>query len=234
MYFLLSFFTFFLVFPLWAAKEDSSKPAAQAPTGPVLSKTIGTVGDHVLTSREVQIYYFLEQALKNKPVDPTFGPDSSSFKNQISENLLEWMVYLEAKSFSAVEVSTKEKQEAEAQLAKAIRSSGEVAQFWRQLEVSVDQKNATIDRKLRAKKFLQFRGQSSFVTVTDREALNYFQKNRTKFGNMGFEKFKDQIKTYLSEQQADERMQEWLSVLQKKYNVRHLGLQESSSQDIKK
>ncbi len=221
----LALFVFLKLFlPSTSFANTAGSNGSKLPAAPVISKTVGSVGDHVLTSREVQIYYFFEQALKSRTIDPEFGLNSQAFKAQLSESLLEWMVYLESKSFPGISVTAKERQDAETLLSKAIRSSPEVAQFWKDLEVSVDKKTELLEKKLRSKKFLQFRDQSSFVEVTDRDALNYFQKNRTKFAGMGFEKFKDSIKTFLSQEQSAGRMKEWLSVLQRKYSVRQFGL----------
>ena len=82
---------------------------------------------------------------------------------------------------------------------------------------------AQIKRKLQAKKFINFKADSSVVPVTDEEAERYFKENRSKFGAMPFENFKENIKTFLARQQVDRRLRDWFEVLRNKYKVRNLA-----------
>ncbi|NJL24445.1 MAG: hypothetical protein HC902_04280 [Calothrix sp. SM1_5_4] len=54
------------------------------------------------------------------------------------------------------------------------------------------------------------------------EAQKYFDENRLKFGNLPFEKLKENIKAYLSKNHVDRRLKDWFDVLLSKYQVKNL------------
>ncbi|MNY60610.1 hypothetical protein D3C86_1971860 [compost metagenome] len=58
--------------------------------------------------------------------------------------------------------------------------------------------------------------------ITDQEAQAYYDKNRIKFGSMPFSNFKENIKTFLAQQQLEERLRSWFEVIKRKYKVRNL------------
>lgn len=189
----------------------------------MLSRTSGTVGEHIITSRDVKISYFTELAFKKKAFEYV-DEKSTRFSQVISEALLEWMLFLESQAIRSEDVGAQERQKFEQDLNGLIRGKEDAANYWKKLEVTADEKRQFIDRKLRAKKLLQFRSQSSFVSVTDRDALNYYQQNKIKFGTAPFDKLKDNIKSFMEQQNAEARLKDWLTILQKKYNVKHLGV----------
>jgi hypothetical protein len=78
-----------------------------------------------------------------------------------------------------------------------------------------------VERKIRAKKFLKYKTDSATLGVTDSEVKEYFDKNRYKFGNMGIDNFKENIRAFLIKQQMEERLKEWFEILKKKYRVRN-------------
>lgn len=195
----------------------------------LVSKVVGTVSDKVVTSREVRLNYILERAVSGAgtgsvPADV----DSEAFRKEVSQVLLEWMVYLEAQAFALADIGPEERRVADEKVSVLLKNSESLSGSWKTLAPTAAERDQLLLRKLRAKKFIRFKTDSSFVTVTDREALSYFQKNRVKFGSLPFEKFKESIKTFLSQQQADERLKEWFRILQKKYQVRHFGLENKS------
>jgi hypothetical protein len=215
---------FILPFVFWGLLAGPL-PSAR---GALLSKVVGTVADKVVTSREVQLNFIIERALagSGSTTVPT-DVDSESFRKEVSQVLLEWMVFLEAQAFALADVGADERRVAEDRLSLLLRDQGGMNAIWKNLAPTTSERDGLLLRKLRAKKFIRFKTDSSFVTVTDREALSYFQKNRVKFGNLPFDKFKESIKTFLSQQQADERLKEWFRILQKKYQVRHFGLEKA-------
>lgn len=196
--------------------------------GALVTKVVGTVSDKVVTSREVKLNVILEKAVTGSRTALVQDVDSDAFRKEVSQVLLEWMVYLEAQAFAVADVGNDERRGAEDKLSELLKSSSDAGSAWKSLSPTAAEREALLSRKLRAKKFIRFKTDSAFVTVTDREALSYFQKNRVKFGSLPFEKFKESIKTFLSQQQADERLKEWFRILQKKYQVRHFGLDKNS------
>ena len=181
-------------------------------------KTVGQVADQVITSRTVQINAGLEQALykrKGKVEIPKM--DSMAFKKEVSTTLLETTVFMESRNFKLAQVKASEVNKASADALKKLAR----VPAWKALEVQAPEVRKAILRKLRAKKFIRFKADSSVVPVTNSEAREYFDKNRLKFGDLPFENFKENIKAYLSRQQVEQRLRDWFEVLQNKYNVKN-------------
>lgn len=184
----------------------------------LVSMTVGQVKEHVVTSREVLINQALELSLfpanKNKL---QVEVESQGFAKEVGNILLEWMVFMEAKSVSADPPPVKEISLAIDKAKASLNQKDE----WRRLKVTAAEMQLAVERKLTAQKFIQFKVDTSVVPVTDTEAEKYFETNRARFGNLPFEKFKDNIKTFLNRQQVDQRLKDWFEVLQAKYSVRN-------------
>jgi hypothetical protein len=189
----------------------------------VLSRVVGEVADIIITTRDVKISYAVEQAFKRKKAFEPVEESSSKFPALVNEALLEWMLYAEAEAIKSEEATPAEKQRLEQDLNGLIRGSEAAAEWWKRLEVTAEEKRRFLDRKIRSKKLIQFRTQSSYVTVTDRDAQAYYQQNKLKFGSTPFEKLKDNIRSFLEQQNAEARLKDWLTILQKKYNVKHFA-----------
>lgn len=187
----------------------------------VISTGVGLVKGQVITSREVQIQNLLESALYDKNPKPKLrllGIDSKAFAKATQDALLEAVVALEAQNFNVIQLSPEEIHLADKQAGKLLKD----LRVWKDLQVSNKELEGGLKRKMQAKKFIQFRAQSSVLPVTDNEALKYFNENRLKFGNLPFENFKENIKSYLSRNQVDRRLKDWYEVLLSKYQVKNL------------
>ncbi|MGZ3721279.1 MAG: hypothetical protein ACXVA9_00030 [Bdellovibrionales bacterium] len=187
----------------------------------LVSTGVGMVRGQVVTSREVQIQNLLETALNEK--NPTgklklLGLDSKAFNKATQDALLETVVALEAHNFNVIQISNEEVDEAKKTVLKTLKNNS----VWKSLQVSSRELDNGLHRKIQAKKFIQFRAQSSVLPVTDAEALRYFNENRTKYENLPFEKSKEDIKSYLSRTQVDRRLKDWYDVLLSKYQVKNL------------
>lgn len=212
----MSSFFLFCLFPLFAFGESSIGTGAK-----VVSTAVGQVKNFVVTSRDVQIQNLLEISLFDKSPQEKIkilGLDSKPFSKAVQATLLEWVVSLEAQSFSLVEITDKEINEHEKTALKALQK----AKVWTQLEVSSSELNSALKRKILSKKLIEFRAKSSVLPVTDVEAQRYFEENRLKFGNLPFENFKENIKSFLSRNQVDKRIKDWIEVLMAKYKVKNL------------
>ena len=202
-----SLFVFLIFCSLWASAKT------------VVNRGVGQVGDHFLTSREVQISQAIESVLfQNQKVELDIS--SAQFSQSVTATLIEWVVSNEAENFSIAEVSVDEFQTRLSEFEKQINSNGGW-KYWKNLDVKSDEVKATLQRKLRAKNFLQFKTQSSGVTITDSEARDYYTRNRLKFGNLPFESFRENIKTFLAKQILEERIRDWFESLKAKYRVRN-------------
>ncbi|HMN68938.1 MAG TPA: hypothetical protein PKC28_10410 [Bdellovibrionales bacterium] len=187
----------------------------------ILSTAVGTYrGGHVLTSRHVQMDQMVDAALNGagKESLKLLALDSRAFAKATQSALLESVVALEAKGFNVVNVTAQEQKDAEKKVVSALKNNT----GWKGLEPTPKEIEAILARKLQAKKFIQFRTQSSLLPVTELEAQKYFNENRLKFGNLPFENFKENIKSFLSRTQVDKRLKDWYDLLQNKYQVKSL------------
>ena len=186
----------------------------------LVSTGVGVVRGQVVTSREVDALTLIGLSLADSTKDKFKNPplDSKVFAKNVQETLIEAAIALEAQSFNVVQLSGDEVTNAE----KKVRSSLKTVPAWKGLKVTDLEFRSWLKRKLQAKKFIQFRAQSSVLPVTDIEAQKYFNENRLKFGNLPFENFKENIKTYLSREQVDRRLKDWYDLLLNKYQVKNL------------
>lgn len=192
---------------------------AQAAT--VVTETVGQVAEHVVTSREVQISMVIENILY-PPKNPLKGlyevrPGQTELRSAVTSVLLESMVALEAESFNVASLPENELAEAMAKVERAVAGRA----YWADLEVSSGELKKFTARKLTAKSFLKFKTNSMSGIITDQEAQAYYEKNRAKFGSTSFDSFKDNIKTFLAQQQLEERIRAWFEVIKRKYKVRN-------------
>lgn len=185
----------------------------------IVNRGVGQVGDHFLTSREVQISQAMESVLfQNQRVELDIS--SAQFSQSVTATLIEWVVSNEAENFSIAEVNLEDLQNRLQEFEKQINLNGGW-KYWKSLEVKSDEIKTTLQRKLRSKNFLQFKTQSSGVAITDSEARDYYNRNRLKFGNLPFESFRENIKTFLAKQILEERIRDWFESLKAKYRVRN-------------
>ncbi len=187
----------------------------------LVSTTVGQVQDDIVTSREVGIHFFVENALFSKPAalkDLTLPAiESRAFSQQVNNLLLEKVVYIESQNFTSAKISSNETNEAIKTVESRLKGK---AQF-HQIEASPNELRNAVQQMLQAKKFIQFKSESSAVPVTDNEAIRYYEENKKRFGTLPFENFKENIKAFLTRSQSDKRLKEWLEVLQSKYRVRN-------------
>ena len=216
------FLSLFLLAPQSANAAPVAAPTAALKSNAVASrlitKVVGELSDRIVTSREIQINEALEQAISDKTSGlRIMSVKDPAFPGDVTRVLNEWAVYLEAQSFSA-----KPPLRAEAQ--KRLRAVLDVwtpRADWQSLEVSEGELREQMERKLLAKEFIRLKTDASQAPITDADASAYFKKNRLKFGNLPFEDFRENIKTFLAKQQTDRRLKEWFEVLNRKYRTRN-------------
>lgn len=211
------------------AKPTEKKPTeGKAPEvkAVTVTRVVGEVGPRVVTSREVRINEAISQVLqisdlpsgsKIESKRKILNLDDPSFPAQVLKVLDEWTVYLEA-----VEIGSKSADKGEVgRLSKVITDHWKGVADWERLEASSAEIREIVERKLAAQSLEKLKGDASLVNVSDAEALQYFKKNRLRFGNLPFENFKDNIKSALVRSQTERRLVEWRSVLRRKYRVRN-------------
>ncbi len=185
---------------------------------PVVTEAVGQVADYVTTSREVQITTAIERIVfSNKANSIELRLDQPDFANAVTSVLLEVVVAMEAETFSVAGVSDKDIELGISKVQKTVAGKA----YWGQLEVSDAELKKFVTRKFVAKNFLKFKTNSMAGIITDQEAEAYYEKNRLKFGNVPFASFKENIKTFLAQQQLEERLRSWFEVIKRKYKVRN-------------
>lgn len=187
----------------------------------LVSETVGQVSDRVVTSREVQISMAIGSVLfpdEKGAALTEVRPGGAQFSKAVTQVLLELVVALEAENFNVAAVSEAELKEALAKIEKGLAGKA----LWNQVEPSASEIKSIASRKLIAKSFLKFKTNSMTGIVTDQEALAYYNENRAKFGSSPFEDFRENIKTFLAQQQLEERLRSWFEVIKRKYKVRSL------------
>ena len=187
----------------------------------VVSQSVGQVGDRVVTSREVQISAAIDRVLfpqKEKAVSAEIKLGDPAMLNEVTAVLLEVVVFREAESFSVARVTDEQVLES----VRKVEKSLEGKPYWQSLEVSNAELKKFVAQKLAAKAFIQFKTNSMVGVISDSEALAYYEKNRLKFGELPFASFKENIKTFLAQQQLEERTRAWFEIIKRKYKVRNI------------
>jgi len=187
----------------------------------LISTTAGQVKDKIITSREVELNYMIEKVLSGDEREISaisrLDIESKSFAKEVNAVLSEWMVYLESETFTAVNVPMEQINK----LTRAGIEKLEKIKAFKSLEPGDKEVRDMFERKLRARALTKFKSESAVVPVTDADAKLHFEQNRAKFGNLPFENFKENIKSYLVRQQVDSRLKDWYDVLRSKYRVRN-------------
>ncbi len=185
-----------------------------------LSMTVGKVSDHIITSREVHLQAMMEKALYQSvkldalKIDPL---DSKTFFAEVNDTILERALATEAKSFDVVHLDEKEVREMEGRVARGLATTTP----WKSIDPQPAEWKGLLERKLKAKQFIRFRKESSELPITDIEAKRYFEENRLKFGNLPFDNFRENIKSFLARSQVDRRLKDWYEVIKAKYNAKN-------------
>jgi hypothetical protein len=205
------------------SKSSANMPAVASSATPpahIINSQAGRVADHYVTSREVLANAIVENALgrnsptKNLRLDK---PNGREFVRECTSVLLEWAIFNESESSQTALISDGEVKATEKKIAPILKKDSQ----WAALKIEPKELDALVARKLRAKKFIQFKIDTSAVPVTDHEAKEYFDANKLKFEDKPFETFKETIKSFLGRQQVDRRLKDWFELLQVKYKVRN-------------
>ncbi len=224
---LLILFISFRVLAQTPVKTAEPLPFKTRPKGEIVSEAVAQVGNHVVTSREVQISAILDQVLATpqKKVSEAerkswwVEPKTEAYNKNLAQTLLELVVQMEAENFSIGQVSQEDMQNYEAHAIEHVKGWSQ----WQGLEVSQLEMQQMMMRKLRAKNFLKFKTESAGVQIGDEEAKKFYEKNRVKFGNQPFAQFKDNIKQALAQDQLQDKLKDWFEILKRKYRVHYLG-----------
>lgn len=197
-------------------KRNNAKKAVSNDTV-LISRIVGVAADQVVTSREVQMVNLLEKGLASDKNLSLVSFDDTRFNVEVAQVLLEIVVQTESNVFDFNQVSDGDFKSSLETVQKNLANSKE----WKALQASNSELERFLKRKLIAKKFIKEKSDSMKGFITDSEAKEYFDKNRLKFGQVPFAQFKENIKTFLSQQQLEERLKAWFEIIKKRYKVKN-------------
>jgi len=185
--------------------------------------TLASIGkSEVVTTRAVHIDALTESLLYKQPALKNVlksKMDSKTLKSELNRYLIERIIYMESQSFNQVSLSDKEVSAALAQIKSAVRKNKELLELWGFLTLTDDETKVFLKQKLTAKKFIEFKNKSSEILATDAEAFSYYQNNKIKFKGIPFAELKENIKKEISRDQAEQRLEDWIDILKKKFEV---------------
>ncbi|MFP5520000.1 MAG: hypothetical protein ACLGGX_08865 [Bdellovibrionia bacterium] len=184
----------------------------------VVNESVGRVGERVVTSREVKVSQAVEKILKNE----NKSISENSNQQEVTAVLLEWVVALEAENFSVGQVTPEEIES----LLKDIEKKSSLQALLREQRFQEEELRKLLQRKLVARNFIQFKTNSFTSAISDEEAKTFYEANPKRFSGAGFEVLKPNIKSYLSQQQLNERLKSWFELLKRKYKVQNFLLDE--------
>lgn len=190
----------------------------------IINQSVGQAGTHVLTSREVQISSAIEHILY--PVNGEtklfeIKPEDSKFPNEVTALLLETVVATEAESFNVGKITDEQLKTSLEKIHAATKGKA----YWENLEPSAIEIKKRVEQKILAKNFIKFKTDSLNGIISDSEAQSYYEKNKSKFGSVPFPQVKENIRTFLSQQQLQQRLRTWFEVIKRKYKARNFLLE---------
>lgn len=187
---------------------------------------VGEVDSQFVTAREVKISHVIEGILLSdksrfRRQNWALKIGTSEFTKAVEEVLLDRTLLSESRNFSLGRVKKQETQKIYEKLISQVQGWS----YWRRLEVQRGELMSLIHSKIKSKKFIDFRVRSTVAAVTDVEARSYYERNKKKFGSVPFAALKKNISLFLSRRNSQRRLNDWLSVLRRKYRVRVLVTQ---------
>lgn len=186
----------------------------------IINRSVGQVGTSFITSRDVQLAQAIEGLLYMDKKRVEADINDNGFSSLVTATLVEWVVSMEAENFSVAEITEDETVSA----LQIIDKQTQDWDYWTKLKPTKEEIKLFVVRKIKYKKFFQFKTQASKVNISDSEAKAYFDKNKQKFGSAPFVNFKDNIKSFLSQQYRETRIREWFELLKRKYKVRNFEI----------
>jgi hypothetical protein len=184
----------------------------------ISSEVVAKVGKDIVTSRKVLADTILENNWVKTNGQKSLSIQSEEFNNELNRFLMEKVVYLESKSFSLINVTDSEIDKAKRDVLLKIKKSSS-ATAWNELGVTAEEVTDLVKQKVYSQKFIDFKSKASYVPVTEAEAFNYYQNNKSKYEGKEYKNIKENIKKSLAKLQAEQRLQDWYDILKKKYDV---------------
>lgn len=168
----------------------------------------------IITLNDVKISKAIEKQLLNLENSKKQSALKESVElNDVSTTVLETVALLEAATFKYASYDEMK-----------LKKLTEVLHQLRELDSlgvkTVKEIEWRVKEKLIAKSFIALRSENLKTVVNDSELRSYYEKNRSQFVDMPFEKFHNTIREYYLKEKLKEKLNEWFSILKTKYQVR--------------
>lgn len=191
--------------------------ATQAKT--LTTEVVAKIGKDIVTSRKVVADTIVENHwAKPNGESVNSSVQSEEFNNDLNRYLMERVVYLESRSFSLINVTESEVEKTKKSLLAKIKASSS-SSMWNDLSLTSEELSDLVKQKLSSQKFIDFKSKASYVPVTEAEAFNYYNNNKSKYEGKEYKMIKEGIKKSLAKLQAEQRLEDWYDILKKKYDV---------------
>ena len=178
----------------------------------VLIVTVAKVKNHVITSREVDIHTGLNNVLGKRF-------EALLVEDQDEQVIREWILFFEASTFYNSKVS---KATVDRMVGLAQKRLSQTKN-WQALAVSQKELRVKLERRLEADRLYLFKKKSSVLPVGKSEIETEYNQNRIRYGNLKFEEVKEKIRKAKTQANLKKRMEQWFSVLEKKYKVQRFS-----------
>jgi hypothetical protein len=182
------------------------------------SEVVAKIGKDVVTSRKVFADTIVENNWSKVGTTKSLSTQSEDFTTELNRYLMERVVYIESRSFSLIKVTDKEVESTKKAILSRIKRSN-AASLWNSFALTSDEASELIRQKISSQKFIDFKSKASYVPVTEAEAFNYYQNNKSKYEGKEYKAIKENIKKSLARHQAEQRLEDWYDILKKKYDV---------------
>lgn len=179
--------------------------------GEIILATVATVDGDVLTTRDVQIFQVLNQLMGYKPVRKA---TTDPIESLIEERLL----LKEAKAF----YGSQEVRESVGNVLDDVKKKLKDVKGWGELGVTSQELRSIVTDKLKARRLVRFKKDSSRLPVTESEVQAEYKQNRIFYGSRSFDEVKEEIRAQKFQENFTDRIESWFQVLFKKYRVQRL------------
>ena len=192
--------------------------AFSVPSLAIINQIEAEVGETVISSRDIYINIAVEQVVfLNKKAIKFPQLDSKKFKESVSDIIVEALVFNEA------DLTIDSSVLPGPQKAKAVARYFKRSKHWKNIRPSLKEIQDVIDLKSTSKEVLKKRIELAKVPISDQEITAYYEQNKKSFAGLPVDKFKDNIKTLLSQKDIDEKLADWIFFLRAKYNPENIA-----------
>lgn len=220
------FFVFFVGFLALFSERSQAQLRAdssgESANRVLITTNVGKIMEDYLTSREVNIAYFIEKNLfqdrKESPIKSFYPMDSKEFNREVTAVLIEQAIYQDSKDLPEMKWTHQEVDK----MLRFFKKKAFQDRLWNSLSVDEEELKEALKKKIQSKKYIQFKMNSAKVLVSDEEVRSYFEGNRSEFGELPYAQFKESIRAFLKKQQVQKRLKDWFDLLQSKYKIRNL------------